>query len=55
MRQEKLFDFSHQGYLDAARFYMDLPFMGMEHIDVDLARRAYVVSWWEEEKVEWNV
>ena len=55
MKRERLFVLNHQGYLDAARFYMDLPFMGMEYIEVDEVRHAYVVSWWEEEKVEWNV
>lgn len=56
MKQVRLFDSDNQGYMDAARFYMDLPFRGMEYFEYDALARKYVITWddGKEEMVEWN-
>lgn len=56
MKQVRLFDSNHQGYLDAARFYMDLPFLGTEYFEYDALAGKYVITWddGKEESVEWN-
>lgn len=43
--------------MDAARFYMDLPFWGTEYFEYDAERMKYVITWddgKEEVNVEWN-